>query len=73
MSLTGMKKHVRILEDAGLVQTEKEGRARQCRLGPRRLEEIERWVESYREMLDGRLDRLGALLEGDQANEKGTV
>jgi DNA-binding transcriptional ArsR family regulator len=72
MSLTGMKKHVRILEDAGLVQTKKEGRARHCGLGPRRLDEIERWVESYREMLDGRLDRLGELLEGDQDNEEGT-
>ena len=63
MSLTGMKKHVRILEDAELVATEKIGRVRQCSLGPRRLEDLQEWVESYRRMLDERLDRFGELLE----------
>jgi DNA-binding transcriptional ArsR family regulator len=63
MSLTGMKKHVRVLEDAELVTTEKVGRARRCTLGPRRLEDMERWIEAYRRMLDARLDRLGEFLE----------
>jgi DNA-binding transcriptional ArsR family regulator len=63
MSLTGMKKHVRILEDAELVRTEKVGRARRCSLGPRRLDDAQAWIESYRQMLDDRLDRFGELLE----------
>ncbi len=62
MSLTGMKKHVRVLEDAGLVTTEKVGRERRCRLGPRRLDDVAAWVGSYRQMLDERLDRLEDLL-----------
>lgn len=48
MTLTGMKKHVGILEGAGLVKTEKVGRVRQCRLGPRRLDEVATWMEEYR-------------------------
>jgi DNA-binding transcriptional ArsR family regulator len=63
ISLTGMKKHVQVLEDAGLVSTEKVGRARRCHLGPRRLEDVQGWVDAYRRMLDERLDRLGELLE----------
>ena len=63
ISLTGMKKHVRVLEDAGLVTTEKVGRARVCSAGPRRLEDIQEWTQTYRRMLDGRLDRFGELLE----------
>jgi len=63
ISLTGMKKHVRVLEEAQLVSTEKVGRARQCTLGPRRLEDLEAWIASYRRMLDERLDRFGELLE----------
>jgi DNA-binding transcriptional ArsR family regulator len=63
ISLTGMKKHVRVLEEAGLVATEKVGRTRRCSLGPRRLEDIQEWIEIYRRMLDERLDRFGALLE----------
>ena len=62
ISLTGMKKHVRVLEEAGLVTTEKVGRVRRCRLGPRRLEDVEEWVGVYRRMLDERLDRFGELL-----------
>jgi DNA-binding transcriptional ArsR family regulator len=69
MSLTGMKKHVRVLEDARLLNTEKVGRARRCELEPRRLEEAERWIDSYRLMLEGRLDRLGELLEEDNQGE----
>ena len=63
ISLTGMKKHVGVLEDAGLVVTEKVGRARRCRLAPRPLDEIEGWIESYKQMLSTRLDRLEELLE----------
>jgi DNA-binding transcriptional ArsR family regulator len=63
ISLTGMKKHVRVLEDAELVTTEKVGRARRCNLGPRRLEDVQEWIETYRRMLGERLDRFGELLE----------
>jgi len=63
MSLTGMKKHVRVLEDAGLVSTEKVGRTRRCSLGPRRLEDVQEWTAMYRRMLDERLDRFGELLK----------
>lgn len=63
ISLTGTKKHVQLLEDAGLVTTEKVGRVRQCRLGPARLDDVQAWTESYRRMLDDRLDRFGAMLE----------
>jgi DNA-binding transcriptional ArsR family regulator len=63
MTLTGMKKHVAILEDAGLVATEKVGRVRTCRLGARRLDDIAAWVTQYQQMLDARLDRLADFLE----------
>jgi DNA-binding transcriptional ArsR family regulator len=70
MSLTGMKKHVRVLEDARLVSTERVGRARHCELDPRHLEEAERWMESYRRILEGRLDRLGELLEDNKGDSR---
>ncbi|MDX6680376.1 MAG: hypothetical protein QOG94_415 [Solirubrobacteraceae bacterium] len=63
ISLTGMKKHVRVLEEAELVTTEKVGRSRRCSLGPRRLDDVQEWMETYRRMLDERLDRFGELLE----------
>jgi DNA-binding transcriptional ArsR family regulator len=63
MTLTGIKKHVQVLEEAGLVTTKKVGRVRTCRLGPRRLEEEASWIVKYQEMLEGRLDRLGEFLE----------
>src|ERR1051325_5305718 len=63
ISLTGCKKHVRVLEEAGLVSTEKVGRERRCSLGPQRLDDVQEWMEMYRQMLDERLDRLGELLE----------
>ncbi len=63
ISLTGMKKHVRVLEDAGLVATEKVGRTRRCELGPRKLDELQEWMDAYRQMLDERLDRFGELLQ----------
>lgn len=63
ITLTGMKKHVAILEAAGLVATRKVGRVRRCKLGPRRLEDETAWIEDYRRMLEGRLNRLGEFLE----------
>jgi DNA-binding transcriptional ArsR family regulator len=63
ITLTGTKKHVRVLEEAQLVTTEKVGRARRCSLGPRRLDDVQEWIELYRRMLDERLDRFGELLE----------
>lgn len=63
MTLTGIKKHVRILEDAGLVTTEKIGRVRVCRLGPSRLDAESAWIADYRRMLEDRYDRLEAFLE----------
>ncbi len=62
ISLTGMKKHVRVLEEAELVRTEKVGRTRRCEIGPRRLEDFQEWTESYRQMLNERFDRLDELL-----------
>jgi DNA-binding transcriptional ArsR family regulator len=60
ITLTGMKKHVRVLEDAELVTTEKVGRARRCSLaGHHHLDDVQAWVETYRRMLDERLDRFG--------------
>jgi DNA-binding transcriptional ArsR family regulator len=70
MSLTGLKKHVQVLEDVELVTTEKVGRARRCTLGPRRLEDAQRWIETYRQMLEGRLDRFGELLEQTKGEPK---
>jgi DNA-binding transcriptional ArsR family regulator len=63
ISLTGMKKHVRVLEDAELVTTEKVGRTRWCSVGPRGLEDVQAWADTYRRMLEERLDRFGELLE----------
>jgi DNA-binding transcriptional ArsR family regulator len=66
MSLTGMKKHVAILEEAGLVVTEKVGRVRTCRLGAQRLDAEAAWLISYRQMVESRLDHLEAFLERTQ-------
>lgn len=63
MTLTGIKKHVQVLESAGLVTTEKVGRVRTCRVGPRRLDEVAGWVDAYRAMIEARLDRLEAVVE----------
>ncbi len=63
MTLTGMKKHVHILEEVGLVATEKVGRVRRCSLGPRRLDDETMWIERHRTMLEERYDRLAAFLE----------
>lgn len=70
ISLTGCKKHVHVLEDVGLIETEKIGRARRCRLGARGPDEAERWIESYRHELDAQLDRLGELLRDTTGDER---
>jgi DNA-binding transcriptional ArsR family regulator len=62
ITLTGIKKHVGVLEAAGLVTTEKIGRVRFCRLGPRRLDDETAWIAEYRRMLEGRLNRLEKFL-----------
>lgn len=62
MTLTGMKKHVGALEQAGLVATEKVGRVRRCRLGPHRLEDEREWLERYRRLWAARFDRLDAVV-----------
>ncbi len=69
MTLTGITKHVRILERAGLVTTEKVGRVRSCKLGPRRLDDETTWIAAYREMLEARLDRLGDFLEEEKGSQ----
>jgi len=63
MTLTGMKKHVGVLEQAGFVATKKIGRVRTCRLGPRRLEEETAWLERYRRRWDERFDELDKVVE----------
>ena len=63
MTLTGMRKHVGVLEQAGLVTTEKVGRVRTCMLGPRRLEEETAWIEWYRQLWDARFDELDNVVE----------
>jgi DNA-binding transcriptional ArsR family regulator len=70
MTLTGMKKHVGVLEQAGLVTTEKVGRVRTCRLGPRRLEEETAWIERHRQLWDARFDALDKVVEELQRKEK---
>jgi DNA-binding transcriptional ArsR family regulator len=66
MSLTGLKKHVRVLEDAGLVTTIKKGRVRECRLGPDRLDAAADWIELYRRRWEGRLNGLEATVDRRQ-------
>ena len=69
MTLTGMKKHVQLLENAGLVSTQKVGRVRMCRLGPRRLAEEAAWIGKYQQMLDACLDSLEEFLERTKGDD----
>jgi DNA-binding transcriptional ArsR family regulator len=69
MTLTGMKKHVSVLERAGLVTTEKVGRVRTCKLGLRGLEEEAAWIESHRQLWDARFDALDKLVEELKSKE----
>ena len=70
MTLTGMKKHVGVLEQAGLVTTEKVGRVRTCKLGPRQLEDETAWIERYRQMWASRFDALDKVVEDLKRKEK---
>lgn len=70
MTLTGMKKHVGVLEQAGLVTTKKVGRVRTCQLGPRRLEEETAWLERYRQRWDERFDALDEVVAELTRKEK---
>jgi DNA-binding transcriptional ArsR family regulator len=70
MTLTGMKKHVGVLEQAGLVVTEKVGRVRTCKLGPRRLEDAEAWIREYRQLWASRFDALDDVIEELKQKEK---
>ena len=70
MTLTGMKKHVGVLEQAGLVVTEKVGRVRTCKLGPGRLDEEAAWIESYRRLWEARFDELDSIVEELKRKEK---
>jgi DNA-binding transcriptional ArsR family regulator len=63
ITLTGLKKHLGVLEEVGLITTEKIGRSRHCRLGPRRLDDAALWIADYQRMVEARLDRLGQFLE----------
>ena len=70
MTLTGMKKHVGVLEQAGLVVTEKVGRVRTCRIGARRLEEVAAWIDRYHQLWDARFGELDQVLEELKRKEK---
>ena len=70
MTLTGMRKHVDVLERAGLVTTEKVGRVRTCKLGLRRLEEEAAWIENHRQLWAARFDALDTVIEELKRKEK---
>ena len=70
MTLTGMKKHVGVLELAGLVSTEKVGRVRTCRIGPCRLEEEMEWIARYRQVWDARFEALDGVIDELKRQER---
>lgn len=70
MTLTGMRKHVGVLEDAGLVVTEKVGRVRTCRIGARRLDEVAAWIDTYHRLWDARFRALDDVIEDLKKKEK---
>jgi DNA-binding transcriptional ArsR family regulator len=70
MTLTGMRKHVGVLEQAGLVMTEKVGRVRTCRIGPRRLEQVVSWIERYHQLWDARFRELDQVLDELKQKER---
>ena len=70
MTLTGMKKHIGVLELAGLVTTEKVGRVRTCRIGPCRLEEEMEWITRYRQVWDARFEALDGVIDELKRQEK---
>jgi DNA-binding transcriptional ArsR family regulator len=70
MTLTGIRKHVGVLEQAGLVVTEKVGRVRTCRIGARRLEEVAEWIDRYHQLWDERFVELDQVIEELKQKEK---
>jgi DNA-binding transcriptional ArsR family regulator len=70
MTLTGMRKHVGVLEQAGFVTTAKVGRVRTCKLGPRRLDAETAWLERHRQLWDARFDELDRVVEESKRREK---
>jgi DNA-binding transcriptional ArsR family regulator len=70
MTLTGMKKHIGVLEEVGLVTTRKVGRVRTCQLGRRRLEEAAAWIDGYRRLWDARFEALDAIVEDLKMRER---
>jgi DNA-binding transcriptional ArsR family regulator len=70
MTLTGMKKHVQLLEEVGLVATKKVGRVRSCTLGARRLADEAAWINRYQAMVEARFDSLEAFLENTKGDEQ---
>ena len=70
MTLTGVKKHVRVLEEAGLVTTKKQGRVRTCKLGTSRLDAETAWIADYRRMVEERYDRLEEFLERTRGEDR---
>lgn len=70
MTLTGMRKHVGVLEEAGLVITEKVGRVRNCRIGARRLDEVAAWIDTYHQLWDARFCELDRVVEELKRKEK---
>lgn len=70
MTLTGMKKHIGVLEQAGFVTTEKVGRVRICRLGERRLDEEAAWIDGHRQLWDARFEALDTVVEALKRKEK---
>ena len=70
MTLTGMRKHVGVLEQAGLLVTEKVGRVRTCRIGARRLEDVAAWTERYHQLWDARFGELDQVIEELKVKEK---
>jgi DNA-binding transcriptional ArsR family regulator len=70
MTLTGMKKHVKILEQAGMLRTHKVGRVRTCRLGTQKLDALSVWIQEYQRMVEERLDSLEAFLERTKGDDQ---
>lgn len=71
MTLTGMRKHVGVLESAGLVTTEKVGRVRRCRIGAGRLDEVAAWIDTYQHLWDARFDELDKVVAELRQEEEG--
>jgi len=69
ITLTGLKKHLGVLEEVELITTEKIGRSRHCRLGPRTLDDAGHWIADYQRILEARFDRLGQFLEHERTEQ----